>query len=104
MNNKDIIKAIENKQYLCLEDPIGGSEFLNPDERILNTYICIGGGDVDKVKRYEFNEEEGIITFETSSCFVQFNPSNQFVVLKRIYNLPDDIIETMKEKHKMISE
>ena len=46
MNNKDIIKAIENKQYLCLEDPIGGSEFLNPDERILNTYICIGGGDV----------------------------------------------------------
>lgn len=104
MNNKDIIKAIENKQYLCIEDPIGGSEFLNPDERILNTYICIGGGDVDKVKRYEFNEEDGIITFENSSCFVQFNPSNQFVVLKRIYNLPDDIIETMKEKHKMVSE
>ena len=104
MDNKDIIKAIEKKQYLCLEDPINGSEFLEPDVRILNTYICTGNGDVDKIKKYEFDEENNRIVFENSSCFVQFDPSSQFVVLKRIYNLPDDIIETMKEKHKMISE
>lgn len=104
MNNKDILKAIENKQYLCLEDPIDGSEFLDTNERILNTYICTGDGDVDKIKRYMFNEEDNTIRFENSNCFVQFDPSSQFVVLKRIYNLPDDIVETMKEKHKMTSE
>lgn len=108
----DFIDAAKEGRHVVVEDPIGGSKFLDPSKK-LNFFIVHNVKnedakegepefkmDITKVKKMSIKEQNGsdILSFE-DKVFIAFDKATQIVVLKRVNIITDDIANIMTNKY-----
>ena len=109
----DFLKAIKEGRRVVLEDPMGGSKFLDPSKRLMNTYIVHTAVDdegnniidISKVRKFSIVTNDNgtnVVSFD-DKVFVPFDMENHIVVLKKINIITDDLFKIMSEKHNMKS-
>lgn len=107
MELKDLLKSRRNKEYVCIEDPINGSNFVPQNTRVMNSYVLTVNNDIQKFKKYHLEDDKSRntkIIFEDTDAYCYLDTQEEIVALKRIYNLPDEIKKIMEEKYKIIGE
>lgn len=107
MELKTLLDARRNKEYVCIEDPINGSRFVPQNTRVMNSYVLTVNNDIQKFKKYHLEDKSARTTkiiFEETDAYCSLDTEEEIVVLKRIYNLPEEIKKIMEDKYKIIGE
>lgn len=101
MELKDLQNAIQEKHYVIMEDPVNGTKFIDPEKRILSSYLMTGE-DVVKLKTLTTEtNDDGTFILVNGKTPVQIDPEYEVCVLKRMTIIPNYVKQMALKNYKI---